>query len=299
MSSSTRELVKAHYSEKARAFELIWSKYFHYGLFENAHENVETAKERTIQTIAKAAGAHAGQRVLDVGCGIGSTSIYLANTFRLSMVGIDPVAGNLSRAEEQAESLEEARRPKFQLGSAETHDFGTGEFDGVISNEVFCHVDDVEKVFRECHRVLAEGGWFGFTDLIGLGPRTPASQFFYDETKQVREPCRLEQYSDALRSIGFRDILAKDWSRFMRLTYEASAIRLPKITFCSHLAMRGAPALSIQKLAGHQNLQTTLRYMHLSPGETQRAIALLDRAPGVGEIVETNGNVVQFPNRPA
>jgi integrase len=47
-------------------------------------------------------------------------------------------------------------------------------------------------------------------------------------------------------------------------------------TFCSHLAMRGAPAIAIQKLAGHKNLQTTLRYMHLAPGETHRAIQLLE-----------------------
>jgi site-specific recombinase XerC len=35
-------------------------------------------------------------------------------------------------------------------------------------------------------------------------------------------------------------------------------------TFCSHLAMRGAPARAIQELAGHQDLTTTQRYMHLS-----------------------------------
>jgi len=34
----------------------------------------------------------------------------------------------------------------------------------------------------------------------------------------------------------------------------------------SHLAMRGAPAKAIQELAGHQDLVTTQRYMHLSPG---------------------------------
>lgn len=54
-------------------------------------------------------------------------------------------------------------------------------------------------------------------------------------------------------------------------------------TFCSHLAMRGAPALSIQRLAGHEDMQTTLGYMHLAQGETERAIRLLDSAPPVGE----------------
>jgi site-specific recombinase XerD len=47
-------------------------------------------------------------------------------------------------------------------------------------------------------------------------------------------------------------------------------------TFCSHLAMTGAPAMSIKELAGHANLSTTMRYMHLSPGAKEDAIRLLD-----------------------
>jgi integrase len=56
-------------------------------------------------------------------------------------------------------------------------------------------------------------------------------------------------------------------------------------TFCSHLAMRGAPTRAIQELAGHQDLVTTQRYMHLSPAAIDGAIALLDR--GRGNIVAT------------
>jgi integrase len=52
-------------------------------------------------------------------------------------------------------------------------------------------------------------------------------------------------------------------------------------TFCSHLAMRGAPARAIQEVAGHQDLSTTQRYMHLSPAAVESAIRLLDAA-GIG-----------------
>ena len=41
-------------------------------------------------------------------------------------------------------------------------------------------------------------------------------------------------------------------------------IHILRHTFCSHLAMRGAPAKAIQELAGHADLTTTMRYMHLS-----------------------------------
>lgn len=52
-------------------------------------------------------------------------------------------------------------------------------------------------------------------------------------------------------------------------------------TFCSHLAMKGAAARAIQELAGHKDLSTTQRYMHLSPDAVDEAIRLLERpAPG-------------------
>ena len=53
-------------------------------------------------------------------------------------------------------------------------------------------------------------------------------------------------------------------------------------TFCSHLAMRGAPAKAIQELAGHADLSTTMRYMHLSPASLNQAIRLLEQRGPVG-----------------
>jgi len=77
-------------------------------------------------------------------------------------------------------------------------------------------------------------------------------------------------------------------------TWLAAAQRkagLPKATgelhilrhsFCSHLVMRGAPITVVQKLAGHKNIATTMKYLHLSEGETDRAIRLLDQKLGDG-----------------
>jgi hypothetical protein len=58
-------------------------------------------------------------------------------------------------------------------------------------------------------------------------------------------------------------------------------------SFCSHLAMRGAPARAIQELAGHQELGTTQRYMHLSPAALDAAIRLLDLHGQRGDSLET------------
>ncbi len=47
-------------------------------------------------------------------------------------------------------------------------------------------------------------------------------------------------------------------------------------TFCTRLAMKGVPPVTIQKLAGHVQLSTTLRYMHVVKGAEEAAIAELN-----------------------
>ncbi len=58
-------------------------------------------------------------------------------------------------------------------------------------------------------------------------------------------------------------------------------------TYCSHLAMTGAHVMAIKALAGHSEIETTQRYMHLSPQTLRDAVDRLDgvaaRALGDGE----------------
>ena len=62
-----------------------------------------------------------------------------------------------------------------------------------------------------------------------------------------------------------------------RAGLEAQCVHILRHTFCSHVAMKGAPPVAIQKLAGHSELSATQRYMHLSPAARDGAIELLDQ----------------------
>jgi site-specific recombinase XerD len=77
-------------------------------------------------------------------------------------------------------------------------------------------------------------------------------------------------------------------SRRAKLSHDG--VHILRHTFCSHLAMRGAPPRAIQELAGHRELGMTQRYMHLSPAALDSAIRPLDQ-PAVlqsfGDILET------------
>jgi site-specific recombinase XerD len=74
-------------------------------------------------------------------------------------------------------------------------------------------------------------------------------------------------------------------------------VHILRHTFCSHLAMQGAPSRAIQELAGHRDLGTTQRYMHVSPAAVEDAIRLLDGAPGLrrGDNWETSERQGRMP----
>jgi integrase len=93
-----------------------------------------------------------------------------------------------------------------------------------------------------------------------------------------------------------RDRVIKAIRGAQRVAGITQGVHILRHTFCSHLAMKGAPARAIQELAGHADLSTTQRYMHLSPAATEDAIRLLDaRHTGLdpvekfGDILDTRG----------
>jgi site-specific recombinase XerD len=81
--------------------------------------------------------------------------------------------------------------------------------------------------------------------------------------------------------------------RIARKANVKAGVHVLRHSFCSHLAMRGVPAQSIQELAGHRDLGATQRYMRLSPAALEAAIRLLERTEPVacgasGEAVGTS-----------
>lgn len=79
-------------------------------------------------------------------------------------------------------------------------------------------------------------------------------------------------------------------ARVARKANVAVGVHVLRHTFCSHLAMRGAPVGTIQALAGHQDLSVTQRYMHHTRSTLESAIALLNGpgyARGGGDSSET------------
>jgi integrase len=102
------------------------------------------------------------------------------------------------------------------------------------------------------------------------------------------------------RDDGHEKVTAVLLAKWMRRAQRRAGLKVTgglhilRHTFCSRLAMAGAPALAIKELAGHQSLTTTMRYMHLSPAAKSAAIELLN-AEVLGDIRETTQGLQKNP----
>ena len=102
-----------------------------------------------------------GLRVLDLACGYGQASRYLAQRgARVS--GLDISAALLSRARQL-----EAEQPlgiRYISGDAASTDWWDGvAYDGVLCNMALMDIDDLEGTLSTVAAVLAPGGWFSFS----------------------------------------------------------------------------------------------------------------------------------------
>ena len=97
-----------------------------------------------------------GQRVLDIGCGDAGVPIALAELGASRVAGVEPDPESLARGRIRAE--EHGVAVDLRQGFAERLEFGNGEFDLVILDNVLEHVRDRERTLAEVHRVLSPNG---------------------------------------------------------------------------------------------------------------------------------------------
>lgn len=113
-------------------------------------------------TVARLLPDLQNQRVLEIGCGRGDFSIWLAERYSHSeVVGVDFSEVAIATAQERA--LMKESRARFQVEDSEAMSFDDGSFDYVISCECLEHVLHPAKMASEICRVLRPGGQFILT----------------------------------------------------------------------------------------------------------------------------------------
>jgi SAM-dependent methyltransferase len=110
------------------------------------------------EALCEAIDPHAGERVLDIGCGSGTAALVAARRY-CEVSGIDYVPTLIDRAIERATAEDLAI--DFEVGDAQSLPFPDGTFDVVLSVYGVQFAPDQDKAAREMLRVCRPGGRIG------------------------------------------------------------------------------------------------------------------------------------------
>lgn len=146
------------------------AEHIHFGVFEPgdcpepetflpAHAGMNRALERTIEVTVEPAGICPGDHVVDAGCGVGGTSMYLARTRACLVTGINLSEEQLAIARRRADEAEVAGEVTFEWGDCSRRlPVGDSAADIIVNIESACHYRDRQQFLHEVRRVLRNGG---------------------------------------------------------------------------------------------------------------------------------------------
>ncbi|MFM1747654.1 MAG: hypothetical protein RLZZ188_1320 [Verrucomicrobiota bacterium] len=160
IAEETRAANEQHYEVPTRFYQYCLGKRLKYSgcLYPTGRESLDEAEELMLALYVERARIADGQEILELGCGWGSLSLYLAEKFpRARITGV-------SNSATQREHIEaEARRRGFSNLTILTRDMNALEleparFDRVVSVEMFEHMKNYQRLLANVARWLKPGG---------------------------------------------------------------------------------------------------------------------------------------------
>jgi tocopherol O-methyltransferase len=153
--------IVAHYDVVSPYYHSLWGEHIHHGYWIRGDESKETAQIQLIDHLAQLANIKAASRILDIGCGFGGSSLYLAKKYgaRVTGITISPVQVQMAKEAAAKTNLDAS----FLLMDAEEMQFAQ-PFDLLWSVESISHYHDPRKFFASAVKFLKPGGCFALTD---------------------------------------------------------------------------------------------------------------------------------------
>ena len=153
--------IQRFYDRLSPHFQRLWGPHLHDGFYRTGNETREVAQEQLVEFLAERARIPRGSHVLDIGCGMGATSVWLAenNACRATGITLSPVQVDMAASLAQSRGVD----AEFLVMDAENITFNH-KFDAAWMVGVLGHLPDQERFLRQAHRLVGPGGRFLLAD---------------------------------------------------------------------------------------------------------------------------------------
>lgn len=215
--------IRWHYDLTTVFYRMLWGRHIHHGLWRGT-ESAAVAQQHLLETLASEAEIQSGARVLDVGCGMGGSSIHLAKTLGCEVTGVtlSPFQRRWAAAASNWHGVRKSTR--FLCADAEQVSFEPESFDVVWSIECTEHLFDKPQFFRRAGSWVKPGGRLAIC--AWLAKRAPGNESL---DRQVYDVCdgflcpslgTREDYVGWIEGGGMTMLRYHDWTPRVVRTWE-------------------------------------------------------------------------------
>lgn len=218
-----RQKIIEHYDTLSPYYRALWGEHLHHGYWESGTETKEEAQLALTMHLAKTAQIPQRAEILDVGCGFGASSIYLARNYQATVTGITISPVQAAIAQQAANQAEASSR--FLVQDADNMAL-MGKFDVIWSIEAISHFTRKLWFFTQTGGMLNPGGtlavidWFRKEDLSQAQHRSyiaPIERGMLVELKTIAD------YVEMIRSAGLTVTHTSDLSGHCSRTWDICA----------------------------------------------------------------------------
>ena len=150
-----------HYELPAEFFTSVLGKYRKYSCccWDNGAKNLDEAEEHALHLTCHRARIADGMKILDLGCGWGSLSLWIARQY--PQCSVTAVSNSKPQREYIEAEAYAANLNNLRVITADMNVFDIDEeFDRVVSVEMFEHMRNYGKLFRKISSWLKQDGYF-------------------------------------------------------------------------------------------------------------------------------------------
>ncbi len=147
-------------------WQLLKSRGVHFGLWYDDTRNLHEAIINTNKKIGSIIGDRKGIKLLDAGCGVGGTAIFLAQNYNCHVDGITLSTSQFELANKFIRELKLENTVNVTINDYTKTSFPDGIFDVVYAIESICHAREKSDFYREAFRLLKPGGKLVFIEYI-------------------------------------------------------------------------------------------------------------------------------------
>lgn len=158
-----RDFINQYYDLVTDFYEYGWGQSFHFAPRREGDRFADAIRESEIFVSDKLALAP-GQRVADLGCGVGGPMRAIARHSGASIIGVNNNLYQVWKGNRANRGQGLAGRCRIVKADFHFTPLGDRSLDAVYAIEATCHAPDARTVFAEVARVLRPGGHFAFLD---------------------------------------------------------------------------------------------------------------------------------------